>query len=309
MIELRQLRYFAAIVEQGSLSRAAEALHVAQPALSLHLKRMEEELGCPLVLRTPRGVVPTDSGKRLAQRAQAVLALVGGLADEVRGIEAVPAGPAVVGLPTSLGPLLTVPLVRAVRSRFPEIRLRVVEALSGHMQAWVLHGELDLAVVFGETPSPGLATRFLARESLCLVGPRGGAGEGAGDESAAEIELDRALDLPLILPGRPHGVREEVERAALLRRRPPNVIVELDSLDQIKTLVAEGVGHTLLSPRYARQGAIAARLVARPVVRPAIERRIWLAHAAERPLSVAARAVMGALLALVAPHTRDGQWV
>lgn len=307
MIDLRQLRYFAAIVEHGSLSRAAEALHVAQPALSLHLKRMEDEFGCPLLLRTPRGVVPTDSGKRLAQRAAAVLALVGGLADEVRGIEAVPAGPAVIGLPTSLGPLLTVPLVQAVRARFPAIRLRLVEALSGHMQAWVRHGELDLAVVFGETPSPGLATRFLARESLCLVGPRGG--EGEGEDPDAEIELDRALDLPLILPGRPHGVREEVERAALLRRRPPNVIVELDSLDQIKTLVAEGVGHTLLSPRYARQGAIAARLVARPVVRPTIERRIWLAHAAERPLSVAARAVMGLLLALVAPHTRDGLWV
>jgi LysR family nitrogen assimilation transcriptional regulator len=305
MIDVRQLRYFLSIVEQGSLTRAAEALHVAQPALSLHLKRMEEEFGCRLVHRTTRGVVPTESGRRLALRAQAVLETIGGLADEVRGLEAVPAGPVVIGVPTSLGPILTVPLVKLVRAHCPEVRLRVVEALSGHMQNWVSGGDLDLAVVFGEDPPPGLAVRFLARESLCVVGP----GDCLILGGRAEIDLDSVLDLPLILPGRPHGVREEVERAALARRRPPNVVVELDSLDQIKTLVADGVGYTLLSPRYAGQGEIVSRLRAVPVVRPTIERTISLAHAADRPLSIAGRAVMDLLLGLVARHTSGGRWV
>lgn len=305
MIDIRQLRYFLSIVEQGSLSRAAETLHVAQPALSLHLKRLEETFGCQLVQRTPRGVVPTESGQRLAQRAQAVLETIQRLTDEVRGLEAIPAGPAVIGVPTSLGPILTVPLVKLVRERCPEVRLRVVEALSGHMQDWVLRGELDLAVVFGDTPPPGLDARFLARESLCLVGPC----DDPLLAGRADIELDRVLDLPLILPGRPHGVREEVERGAMLRRRTPNVVVELDSLDQIKALVAEGVGYTLLSPRYAGHGAIVSRLAIVPVARPAIERTISLAHATGRPLSIAARAVNDLLLDLVARHTRDGRWV
>ncbi|ALK09894.1 LysR substrate-binding domain-containing protein [Blastochloris viridis] len=305
MVDTRQLRYFISIVEQGSLSRAAETLHVAQPALSLHLKRMEEEFGCQLVLRTSRGVVPTESGQRLAQRAQEVLETIHRLADEVRGLEAVPTGPAVIGVPTSLGPILTVPLVKLVRERCPEVRLRVVEALSGHMQDWVLSGELDLAVVFGEAPPPGLSVRFLARESLCLVGPC----DDALTRGRTEIDLDGVLDLPLILPGLPHGVRAEVERVAMRRRRPPNVIVELDSLDQIKTLVADGVGYTLLSPRYAGHGAIVTRLAIVPVVRPSVERTISLAHAASRPLSIAARAVNDLLLDLVARHTCDGRWV
>lgn len=305
MIDLRQLRYFLSIVEHGSLTRAAEALHVAQPALSLHLKRLEAEFGCKLVHRTTRGVIPTESGQRLAQRAQTLLEKMTNLADEVRGIEAVPAGPAVIGIPTSLGTILTVPLVKLVRERFPHIRLKVVEALSGHMQEWVLSGEVDLAVVFGAEPSPGLTAQFLARESLCLVGPR----ECELMRDQTKIEMDQVLDLPLIMPSRPHGVREEVERAAAIRRRPPNVIVELDALDQIKALVAEGVGFTILSHRFARHGVMINRLATIPVVRPAIERVISLAHASDRPLSIAAKAVHGQLLDLVASHTHNGRWV
>jgi len=304
MIELRPLRYFLSIVEHGSLSRAAEVLHVAQPALSLHLKRLEAQFGCQLVHRTTRGVVPTESGQRLAQRARTLLETTANLVDEVRGFEATPSGPAVIGIPTSMGTILTVPLVKRVRELFPDIRLKVVEALSGHMREWVLSGQADLAVTFGAEPTPGLSTQFLARESLCLVGPRDDA-LMQGDA----IEMDQVLDLPLIMPSRPHGVREEVERAATIRRRPPNVVVELDALHQIKPLVAGGIGYTILSQRYARHGADSERLSAIPIIRPAIERVISLAHASDRPLSVAAGAVQAQLLHLVGQLTHDGHWI
>lgn len=303
-MDLRQLRYFLSIVDQGSVSRAAEVLHVAQPALSLHLKRLEAEFGCQLVHRTSRGIVPTESGSRLAQRARSLLDDMAALADDVRGVEAAPSGPAVVGIPTSLGPVLTIPLVKRMRDCFPNVRLRVVEALSGHMQAWVLSGEVDLAVVFGAEPPAGVTAEFLVRESLCLVGPLAGGWVPDG----ASIEMDRVLDLPLIMPSRPHGVREEVERAATIRRRPPNVIVELDALDQIKALVADGVGCTILSHRFACHGPIAERLRVVPIVRPVIDRTIALAHSTDRPLSIAARSVRAQLLDLVAGQTRDGRW-
>lgn len=304
-MELRQLRYFLSIVEHGSVSRAAEALHVAQPALSLHLKRLETEFGCQLLHRSTRGVTPTESGGRLAQRARVLLGEVSSLADDVRGVEAVPAGPVVIGIPTSLGTVLTVPLVKRIRERFPDIRLRVMEALSGHMREWASSGEVDLAVVFGTETPPGLTTQFLARESLCLVGPLASPAMAGGDR----IEMDRVLDLPLIMPSRSHGVREEVERAATIRRRRPDVIVELDALDQIKALVADGIGHTVLSHRFSRYGSVAARLAVLPIIRPAIERTISLAHASDRPLSIAARAVHDQLRALVDRHTRNGRWV
>ncbi|MFA6022334.1 MAG: LysR substrate-binding domain-containing protein [Rhodospirillales bacterium] len=303
-MDLRQLRYFLSICEQGSLSRAATVLRVAQPALSLHLKRLEAEFGCPLLHRTSRGVVPTEAGTRLAQRAQTLQTMMNDLIDDVRGIEAAPAGPAVIGIPTSLGTILTVPLVKLIREHYPDIRLRVVESLSGHMQEWILSGEVDMAVVFGIEPPAGLTAEFLARESLCLVAAKNSPDMRGRDR----IDMESVLTLPLIMPSRPHGVREEVERAATIRRRPPNVIVELDALDQIKTLVADGIGYTILSQRFARHGDIAARLDTIPIFRPAIERTISLAHASGQPLSSAARAVHGQLRALVAGHTRNGYW-
>ncbi|OAN45673.1 transcriptional regulator [Paramagnetospirillum marisnigri] len=304
-MDIRQLRYFLGIVEHGSLTRAAEALRVAQPALSLHLKRLEEEIGCPLVHRTARGVVPTESGQRLALRAAMLVDQVSGLRDEIRGLEAAPSGPTVIGIPTSLGPMLTAPLVMDVRRRYPAIRLRVVEGLSGHMLEWVSSGKVDMALVFGAEPPPGLATRFVARERLGLVAPK-------GDETAAgrdRIELAAALELPLILPGHPHGLRVEVERAAASMGTSAHVVVEVDALEQIKALVAKGAGYTVLSERYARSGPEASGLVCIPIVAPEIERTISLAHSADRPLSIAARAVHAIALEQLGRLTHDGRWM
>lgn len=303
-MDIRQLRYFLGIVEHGSLSKAAEALRVAQPALSLHLKRLEEEFGCPLVHRTARGVIPTESGMRLAVQAGVLVERMATLKDEIRGLEAAPAGPAVIGIPTSLGPMLTVPLALAVRRCHPSIHLRVVEGLSGHMLEWVLSGSVDMALVFGSEHPAGLATRFIARERLALVATR-------GDlllEGCHDIDLTRVLTLPLILPGRPHGVRAEVERAARTLGTEPRVVIEIDALDQIKALVAAGAGYTVLSERYAHFGPEAANLDSVPIVGPEIERTISLAHASDRPLSLAAKAVHAIAVEHLDRLTSDGRW-
>lgn len=303
-MDMRQLRYFLGIVEHGSVSRAAEALRVAQPALSLHLKRLEEELGCQLVLRTARGVVPTESGERLAHRAAGLIAEMDGLRDEVRGVESAPSGPAIVGIPTTLGPLLTVPLALAVRRSHPAVRLRVVEGLSGHMLEWVLSGQLDFALVFGVEDMSGLVTEFVAWERLHVVGP-------LADPlfvGRTAIGFADVLTLPLILPGRPHGVREEVERAALATQGRPQVVMEIDALDQIKTLVAEGCGYTVLSERVARFGPDAPRLSSLPIAAPEITRSILMAHASNRPLPAAARAAQTIARDLLAGLTVDGRW-
>jgi LysR family nitrogen assimilation transcriptional regulator len=294
-MDIRQLRYFLGIVEQRSLSRAAEFLHVAQPALTLHLKRLELEFGCQLVERTSRGVVPTEFGHRLAQRAKVLLEDLNHLRDEVRGMTTAPAGSAFIGIPTSLGSTLTVPLVMATQERFPLVRLRVAEGLSGHMQDWLLAGLVDLAVVFGKAPLPGLVAQAVMREPLAFIAPR-------GDKLAAgrtTMDLGDALVLPLILPGRPHGLRAEVELAASKLRRRPNVTVEIDAMDQIKSLVAKRAGYSILSSRFAHQGPIATELAILPIANPAIERTISLAHAKDRPMSIAARAVHATMLEML----------
>lgn len=299
-MDLRQLRYFLSVIEQGSISKAADALHVAQSAISLHLNRLEAELGCDLVHRTSRGIVPTESGVRLATRARALLADLATVADDVRGDELAPNGSVVVGMPTSLGIALTVPLALKIRQAYPKIQLRVTEGLSGHMSQWLTSGELDIALTFNDERLPGAMTECVARENLHLV-----TSVSAGLASEP-LDAPALFRLPLILPGRPHGLREEVERAASRHGLRPNVILEIDSLEHIKALVAENVGYTILSHRVASHGGVAARLRWLEITQPRIERVIYLARPTARPQSAAAKAVHEVLIALLeAGNTRS----
>ncbi|MGX9943077.1 LysR family transcriptional regulator [Bradyrhizobium denitrificans] len=292
-MDLRQLRYFLSVIEQGSISKAADVLHVAQSAISLHLNRLEAELGCDLVHRTSRGIMPTESGVRLATRARSLLADLTTIADDVRGNQLTPSGRVVIGMPTSLGIALTVPLALKVRQVYPKIQLRITEGLSGHMSQWLLSGELDLALTFNAQSLSGAVTEHVARENLHLVA------SDAASLSVDMLEASVLFRLPLILPGRPHGLREEVERAALRHSLRPNVVLEVDSLESIKALVAENVGYTILSHRVASHGGLAERLRWLEISQPKIERVIYLARPTTRPLSSASKAIHAALLELL----------
>lgn len=307
-MDLRQIRYFVGIVDSGSLTGAAQEMRVAQPALSQHLKRLEEDLGQPLLLRTRRGVVPTEAGRLLYERGRSVLGQVEVLREDLRSAQAEPRGFSSIGIPTSLGAMLSVPLAAAIRHGFPQVRLRVVEGLSGHMAEWLRAGRLDLALIFGESLA-GLACRTVATEDLrlvmagndpmrqALVGPHAGGG----------VTFRQVAGLPLILPGRPHGVREEVEVVARQCGLTLDVVLEMDALESIKALVAGGFGYTVLSGRVAHGGADRG-LVSLPIRDPAITRTIHLAHVAERPLSNAARAVERTLVAQLAELIHGKVW-
>lgn len=288
-MDLRQIRYFVGIVDSGSLTRAAQEMRVAQPALSQHLKRLEEDLGQPLLLRTRRGIVPTEAGRLLYERGRSLLGQVEVLREDLRSAQAEPRGFSSIGIPTSLGAVLSVPLAAAVRHDFPQVRLRVVEGLSGHMAEWLRAGRLDLAVIFGESLT-GLACRTVATEDLRLVMAGTDPQREALTGAQGDVSFRQVAALPLILPGRPHGVREEVEVVARQCGLTLDVVLEMDALESIRALVAGGFGYTVLSGRVAHGGAERG-LVSLPIRDPAITRTIHLAHVAERPLSNAARAV------------------
>jgi LysR family nitrogen assimilation transcriptional regulator len=286
-MDLRQLRYFLGVVEHGSIAKAADELRVAQSAISLQLNKLEKELGCALVHRTSRGIVPTESGVRLAGRAKSVLHDVATIGEEVRGVEAAPAGKVVVGMPTSLGIALTVPLALAIRRTFPLVALRIAEGLSGHISQWLSAGLLDFALVFGGESISGISKELVGRERLNLVGAENAElFSTEGDVPASEV-----FKLPLILPGRPHGLREEVERAAYREGCKLNVILEIDSLENIRALVAKRLGYTVLSERAAKHGSAYGGLKYRAIRAPSIERSIYLARSSNTPPTIAAKSV------------------
>src|SRR5690606_260802 len=147
-MDIRQLRYFVAIAEQGSFSRAAALLHIAQPALSLHVRNMEFDLGTPLLFRSPKGVVPTEAGEILLRNARIIIDQLAIAEEEIRGHDNDPSGEVRLGLPGTISQILAVPLITAARTRYPKIKLRIAEAMSGFVLEWMRDARIDLAILY-----------------------------------------------------------------------------------------------------------------------------------------------------------------
>jgi LysR family transcriptional regulator, nitrogen assimilation regulatory protein len=303
-MDLRQLRYFVAIVEQGSFSRAAEVLRVAQPALSQHMRHMEAELGLPLLHRGPRGAVPTEAGTRLLGHARAILDRFAEIPDSVRGADRPVTGDVRIGLPGTVSEILSVPLIERVRAEHPGIRLRVAEAMSGYILDWLNRDAVDLAVLYNPAAPKGLVLRHALTEDLCLFGRP----PNDADLPEGPVSLSRAAALPLILPALSHGLRDLIEEAAQAAGVAVSPGIEIDSYARIKELAARGHGFGIL-PRAAVAAEVAACTVrAWPIGSPPLRRRIYLAHAADRPLSAAASAVSGVAWDLLGELVRSGVW-
>ncbi|MER8072970.1 LysR substrate-binding domain-containing protein [Streptomyces sp. NPDC094034] len=171
-MELRELRSFVAVAASGGFGRAAEQLHIAQPAVSQQVKRLERELGAPLFLRTTRSVELTPAGVRLLERAKVILAEVDRAAEDVRRVQAGGIGKVSVGFVGTATYDLLPTLSRCVRARLPGITLELRgERLSPALSASLLASELDLAVMRDPGPEGGLAVSRLRTERLVAVLP------------------------------------------------------------------------------------------------------------------------------------------
>jgi len=147
-MDVRQLGYFLAVAENGSLASAANVIGIAQPSLSLQIKNLEARLGTDLLVRTPRGVRLTDAGEVLLRHARLILKAVDGAKEEVRNTATTPTGKVVFGLPSSVSMVLSVPLAETVRHEVPKVRLRAVDAMSGFIKEWIEEGQIDLGILY-----------------------------------------------------------------------------------------------------------------------------------------------------------------
>ncbi|MFN3671317.1 MAG: LysR family transcriptional regulator [Bosea sp. (in: a-proteobacteria)] len=287
-MDLRQLRYFTAIVEQGSFSKAATKLRVAQPALSQHLRHMEDELGVALLHRGTRGVLPTEAGQRLLERARAILADFGELRDTVRGESVAPAGEVRIGLPGTVSEQFSVPLIEAARAKFPAVRIRIAEAMSGFVLDWLRRGDVDLAVIYSTSDPKGLGIHHVLTEELCLFGPPGL--DAIKTPAGGTVTMSEAAALDLILPGLGHGLRDQIEEAAGAQAtiRPA---IEIESYGQIKRLVQRGLGYSILPRMAVSEHEKAGIFRSWRIAEPTLYRKVYLAYSTERPMPAAARAI------------------
>ncbi len=300
-MDLRQLRYFQAIAETGSISAASQRLNVAQPALSLHLRNMEEHLGTKLLLRGARGVKLTEAGEMLLARARRLLIDMSRLEDDIRNLGREPQGEVRLGLPGTIGGILSPDLVLAAKAQLPGVRLTISEAMSGFVLDWLREGRVDLAVLYLPATDARFRSELLLQEELVLLVP-------PGHDISAEIEASALLDLPLILPGPAHGLRQLLEGWARARGIRLAVNIELDSYQNIKELVERGKGVSILPLHaVAREAAAGTLKVVRWHAADCL-REVYLVGPLAEASSHACAAVMSLLRELMRNQVQGERW-
>ncbi|POA77009.1 LysR family transcriptional regulator [Pseudomonas sp. DP16D-R1] len=238
-MELRQLRYFVKIVEQGSLGRAALELDVGVSALSQQIAKLENELATRLLNRTTTGVTPTSAGMAFLHHAQLCLrqsenAIMAAHRGRMSGY-------VTVGLPPTTATVLALPLINAMRERYPDIQLHLVEMLSGHLATQLNARQIDLAILFQLEGGKRWSVTPLLDEKLFVISspllphaPRG-----------ACVQLADLGQLPLVMPSAQHGLRSTLMTAFERVGLAPNIIMEVDGLAVLMNAVRAGHAATI----------------------------------------------------------------
>jgi LysR family nitrogen assimilation transcriptional regulator len=295
-VNLRRLQYFVKIVDIGSLTQAADILHVAQPALSQQLATLEGEVHQQLLVRTKRGVTPTEAGRVLYRHAQLILRQCEQARVDMIAASQGLSGAVSVGLaPGTAAAGLALPLLRTVRARHPGILLYLNETYGNTLSELIMNGRMDLAVLYGgKTAVHGLAFLPLLREQLCVVGP------DHMLQPPPQVPLRMLGDMDLCL-ARPYNVvRKMVDEAFAGAGMAPRVVAEIESAETLAAVIADGLAATILPESMARQIAGSCEAWLCRIVDPVIEAPLALCQSDHLPLSEPAVAIRDILLELVA---------
>ena len=277
-MNLTQLRYFVRVAEMGSFSKAAIELDVAQPALSRQVRLLETDLRVTLLQRTGRGVLLTEAGKRLYDHAVSILQLVAHAREDISANRGEATGRIVIGLPPSMGRMLTLPLVDAFKQHLPRARLAIVEGLSAHIVEWISTGRVDLGLIHNPDANPAIETIHVLDEPLCLVSASKGAAR-----KAAPLPFPELVKLPLVLPEPSHAIRKLLETQAALAGLKLNIAYEVSSVSAILELVRSGHGHAVLAPSAIAASGQATAFRMRPLAESVLRSTLCMAVSAHKP--------------------------
>jgi LysR family transcriptional regulator, nitrogen assimilation regulatory protein len=237
-MDLRQLRYFVGIVQAGSLSRAADHLHVAQSAISHHLAILESELEKELVTRGPKGIVLTDAGRILYRHAEAILRHVESAKHDAMSALNIPSGRVAVGFPITLANILGYELLARVRNAYPQILLYLTDGSGALLRERLVNGRLDIAMLFASRPERGLVIEPLLSEELFYA---------TADSDTSPIRIADAAQSPLIVPGPGSGSQRATQDAFEKHGLTITSIAEIETLTTLRRAIASGIGNAILS--------------------------------------------------------------
>ena len=294
-MDVRSLQLFLAVLEHGSITKASEQVCVAQPALGLRIRKLEEELGVQLVERHSRGVRATEAGILLARHADVVVRSMEKAKQELVDYAKTPSGRVSVGLTPTSREVVGEYLVRYMTENYPSVYLTIKEALSERLTEGLLDGNIDVALLFNaERGADQLVFEPLARECIYFVYQK-----SPENVYGPTITFDEVLKHKLMLPSRPHLLRVAVDKQAGNMDLSVDVSHEVDSVSALRDFVALGVGRSVM-PLGAVRGLLEkGDIGAARIVEPEIPRSLYLSYSHKRPISKSFETVIDALRAAV----------
>jgi LysR family nitrogen assimilation transcriptional regulator len=296
-MELRSLHYFVRIAELGSITRASAHLQIAQPALTRHVQRLEDELDAALFTRANRGVRLTEAGQKLLDSAQRILRDVERTGDEIRAHKAHPSGKIILGVTPTLCPVVVPELFARMRNDYPLIELKVVHAGTVRLEEFIVAGLVDLALMAEISRSRLIVSTRLAEEEMVLVTRPGARPAGA----VSSEELNRT---PLILGD---GLRAALDVLLAGRGIALQVDTELNDHETIRLMVQQGVGASILPHSSVYRECARGLADAHRITGSGIFRTLALGVAASRGPSEARQAVAEAVSGVLADIEAAGK--
>jgi LysR family nitrogen assimilation transcriptional regulator len=288
-------------VDAGSLTRAAAALGLSQPAMSQRMAVLERQTGTRLLERGPRGIDPTARGLDLYRHAQELVRQFDRLSDSFAGGGQGLSGKVSVGLPSTVAGVLAPELYARTAQHHPGIHLELFESMSGYIDELLGRGRLDLAVLFG-VGAPGPDETLLYEEDLYLVTA------AATDPSEDPVRLSELAGRPIVTPGARSNLRALIDRAFAAHGLVPHVTADVESLPAMIRIAQTGRASTIL-PRSVVADFAGPALALRPIVEPVL-RRTASVHVATRfyEPQAAVLATRDAIVEAVRALTARGEW-
>ena len=303
-MDLKHLRAFLTVAETGNVTRAAEILHLVQPAVSRQIRLLEEDVGAPLFERERHGMTLTEAGHALVGYAQRAILELERARAEISGAAAAGVrGLVTLGMLPSTVDILSSALITAVANSYPGIRVRIAIGYAGTLLQWLESGEVDIALLYGAERSSEVQTIRLVEEPLWVIGPA-----GAKLRKAKPVALAQLAQHKVVLPSAPHGIRTLVEHACAVAQVTLDISAETNALSVQRALVLGGHGLTILPPIAVADDLRSHRLSGAPLAEPSISRTMVLGLPSNRSTAQHVRHTIE-LLTQVTRHAIDaGSW-
>lgn len=283
-MDLKQLNYFVHVSDLGSFVKAAELLGIAQPTLSRQIRALEVDVKASLFHRNGRGVLLTAAGARFLEQARGVLHAADAALQVLHVGDRRLSGTVVCGLTPSVGSFMIPHYVRRFREELPNAHLSIVNHLSATLLDQIKASRLDFAIFHNPPPTPSLTMTPLSDEALYLVGPK------AVGRKKASVDFRELDGLPLIMPSRLHAIRGPVELEAARLGISLNLVLEVDIMQTVFQLVAQGVGYTIATRFPLIDQPPSPRLVAQRITAPELLTHLVLVTPSQRILTPLQRA-------------------